>query len=101
MYPSISVFESESDRKYKNKYNISDMRPYLIRLHPKLVWIALAVFSGTNAPSSDANNEVEAERLTPAIWTQQQQIQGVGGLGVGSWHRVEGVCNGPCLPWFF
>jgi hypothetical protein len=32
IYPSLSVFESESDRKYENKYNISDIRPYPIHL---------------------------------------------------------------------
>ena len=34
MYPSLSVFESESERKYENKYNISDIRPYPVRFHP-------------------------------------------------------------------
>ena len=36
-YPAwliLSVFESESGRKYENKYNISDIHPYLIRFHP-------------------------------------------------------------------
>jgi hypothetical protein len=28
------VFESESGHKYKNKYDISDIRPYPIRFHP-------------------------------------------------------------------
>ena len=36
MYPSLSVFESKSGRKCGNKYNIIDIRPYLIRLHPYL-----------------------------------------------------------------
>jgi hypothetical protein len=31
-----SVFESESGHKYENKYDISDIRPYLIRFHPCL-----------------------------------------------------------------
>jgi len=31
---TLSVFESESDKKYKNKYDIGDIRPYLIRFHP-------------------------------------------------------------------
>jgi hypothetical protein len=30
----LSVFESESGHKYKNKYDISDIRPYPIRFHP-------------------------------------------------------------------
>ena len=30
----LSVFESESDQKYENKYDISDIRPYPIRFHP-------------------------------------------------------------------
>jgi len=34
MYASVSVFESESDRKCKNKYNISDIHLYPIRLRP-------------------------------------------------------------------
>ena len=36
-YPTwltLSVFESESDQKYENKYNISDIRSYPIRFHP-------------------------------------------------------------------
>ena len=34
LYPRLSVFESESDRKCENKYNINGIRPYQIRLHP-------------------------------------------------------------------
>jgi hypothetical protein len=30
----LSVFESESEHKYENKYDISDIRPYPIRFHP-------------------------------------------------------------------
>jgi hypothetical protein len=29
----LSVFESESDQKYENKYDIGDIRPYPIRFH--------------------------------------------------------------------
>jgi hypothetical protein len=32
----LSVFESESEHKYENKYDISDIRPYPIRFHPYL-----------------------------------------------------------------
>ena len=28
------MFKSESDRECENKYNIDNIRPYLIRLHP-------------------------------------------------------------------
>ena len=28
------MFESESDKKCENKYNIDNIRPYPIRLHP-------------------------------------------------------------------
>jgi len=31
---TLSVFESESDQKYKNKYDINDIRPYPICFHP-------------------------------------------------------------------
>jgi hypothetical protein len=40
-YPAffiLSVFESESGHKYENKYDISDIRPYLIRFHPYSWW---------------------------------------------------------------
>jgi hypothetical protein len=36
-YPAwltLSVFESESDQNYENKYGIGDIRPYPIRFHP-------------------------------------------------------------------
>ena len=35
LYPKLSVFEFESEKKYKNKYGISHIRPYPIRLHPR------------------------------------------------------------------
>jgi hypothetical protein len=31
---TLSVFESKSDQKYENKYDISDIRLYPIRFHP-------------------------------------------------------------------
>ena len=31
---TLSVFESESDQKYENKYDIGDICPYLVRFHP-------------------------------------------------------------------
>ena len=31
---TLSVFESESEQKYENKYNMSDIRSYPIRFHP-------------------------------------------------------------------
>ena len=34
LYPRLSVFESESYRKCENKYNIDNIRPYPIHLHP-------------------------------------------------------------------
>ena len=34
LYPQLSVFEYESDKKCENKYNIDDIHPYPIRLHP-------------------------------------------------------------------
>ena len=37
IYPTLPVFESESDRKYESKYNISDICPYPIRLYPYLL----------------------------------------------------------------
>jgi hypothetical protein len=41
---SISVFESESEHKYENKYDISDIRPYAIRFHPcTLVAVCLSL----------------------------------------------------------
>jgi hypothetical protein len=43
-YPKIPVFEFESEQKNENKYNISNIRPYLIRLHPYLKALL------TNAP---------------------------------------------------
>ena len=33
LYPNLSVFVSDSDRKCENKYNISDIRPYSISNH--------------------------------------------------------------------
>jgi hypothetical protein len=30
---TLSVFESESDQKYENKYDIDDIRSYPIRFH--------------------------------------------------------------------
>jgi hypothetical protein len=32
--PKLSVFEFESEEKYENKYGLSDIRLYSIRLHP-------------------------------------------------------------------
>jgi hypothetical protein len=31
---TLSVFESESDQKYKNNYDIGDIHSYPIRFHP-------------------------------------------------------------------
>jgi len=30
---TLSVFKSESNQKYENKYDIDDIRPYLIHFH--------------------------------------------------------------------
>ena len=46
LYPSLSVFISESDRKCKNKYNISDICPY-----PYLLAHIKSTFSCTPPPS--------------------------------------------------
>jgi hypothetical protein len=35
VWPTLSLFECESNQKYENKYDISDIRPYPIRFHPK------------------------------------------------------------------
>jgi hypothetical protein len=35
-YPKLSLFELESEQKYENKYDFSDIRLYLIRLDPYL-----------------------------------------------------------------
>jgi len=40
---TLSVFEPESDQKYEKKYDIDDIRPYLIRFH--LCVISTAYFS--------------------------------------------------------
>ena len=46
--------ESESEQKYENKYNMSDIRSYPIRFHPYGHWIELKTVRGLRA--IDFNN---------------------------------------------
>ena len=42
---TLSVSESESEQKYENKYNMSDIRSYLIRFHPYLLETVLGIYT--------------------------------------------------------
>ena len=82
---------SESEQKYENKYNMSDIRSYPIRFHPYLpLRICYSVWHGTFS-------------IGVSVWTRSPRSDAVIGVPTAHAHagraRLAMVASSPCWQW--